>query len=62
MKGVQYLFDQQGDVQAVVIDVKKHGKLWEDIQDILIARQRRKEKMIPLEQVKKSLRQKGKLR
>ena len=61
MKGVQYVFDQEGDIQAVIIDVKKHRRLWEDIQDILVARQRRKEKPIPLEQVKKSLREKGKL-
>jgi hypothetical protein len=61
MKGVQYVFDHDGDIQAVIIDVKRHRKLWEDIQDILVARQRRKEKPIPLEQVKKSLREKGKL-
>jgi hypothetical protein len=59
MKGIQYVFDHEGDIQAVIIDVKKHHKLWEDIQDILIARQRRKEKAIPLEEVKKSLREKG---
>lgn len=59
MKGVQYVFDHEGDIQAVIIDVKKHRKLWEDIQDILVARQRRKEKSIPLEEVKKSLREKG---
>jgi hypothetical protein len=61
MKGVQYVFDHEGDVQAVIIDIKKHRRLWEDIQDILVARQRRTEKRIPLEQVKKSLREKGKL-
>lgn len=61
MKGVQYVFDREGDIQAVIIDVKKHRKLWEDIQDILVARKRRKGKFIPLEQVRKSLREKGKL-
>jgi hypothetical protein len=61
MKGVQYVFDDAGDIQAVIIDVKKHRKLWEDFQDILVARQRRREKPIPLEQVMKNLREKGKL-
>lgn len=61
MKGVQYVFDDQGEIHAVIIDVKKHRKLWEDIQDILVARQRRKETPVPLEEVKKRLREKGKL-
>ena len=61
MKGVQYVFDDEGEIQAVMIDVKKHRRLWEDIQDILVARQRRKETPIPWEEVKRKLREKGKL-
>jgi hypothetical protein len=61
MKGLQYVFDDDGEVQAVLIDVKKYRRLWEDIQDILVARQRRKQTPIPLEEVKKRLREKGKL-
>ena len=61
MKGLQYVFDDQGEIQAVMIDVKKHRRLWEDIQDILVARQSRKETPIPLEEVKRRLRDKGKL-
>jgi hypothetical protein len=61
MKGMQYVFDDQGEIQAVIIDVKKHRKLWEDIQDILIARERKKETPIPLEEVQKRLREKRKL-
>jgi hypothetical protein len=61
MKGVQYVFDDEGEINAVIIDVKKHRRLWEDIQDILVACQRRKETPIPLEEVKKRLRAKGKL-
>ena len=61
MKCLQYVFVDQGEIQAVMIDVKKHRKLWEDIQDILVARQRRKETPIPLEEVKRRLREKGKL-
>jgi hypothetical protein len=61
MRGLKYVYDGAGEVEAVIIDVKKHRKLWEDIQDILVARHRRKDKRIPLENVKKRLRVKGKL-
>lgn len=61
MKGLQYVLDDAGEVQAVLIDLKRHRRLWEDIQDILVARQRRKQTPIPFEEVKKKLRAKGKL-
>ena len=61
MKGFQYVFDDQGEIHAVIINVKKHRKLWEDIQDILVARKRRKETPVPFDDVKKRLREKGKL-
>ncbi len=48
MKGVQYVVDDRGQVQAVLIDLKKFGGLWEDIQDILISRGRRKERRYSL--------------
>jgi hypothetical protein len=62
VKGVQYFFDEKGNAQAVLIDLKKNGKLWEDIQDILVARQRRKEPSVPWEEVKAELRSKGKIK
>ena len=34
---------------AVLIDLKKHGVLWEDFWDGLISESRRKEKSIPYE-------------
>ncbi len=61
MQGFQYVLDEDGEVQAVIIDVKKNRKLWEDFQDILVARARRKLKPIALGEVKKKLRAKGKL-
>jgi hypothetical protein len=56
MKGVQYLFDKKGRPQAVLIDLKRNRKLWEDIQDILVARERLKEPRIPLADVLKKSR------
>ena len=34
---------ERGKKLAVVLDLKKHGDLWEDIYDVLIARRRHKE-------------------
>jgi len=48
MKGIKFLVDDKGDAEAVLIDLKKHGALWEDIQDILVSRQRKKEPRISL--------------
>src|SRR5581483_4262145 len=59
MKGVEYFFDRNGEPKAVLIDLKRHGQLWDDFQDIMVANQRRHEPTIPLEEVKAVLRKKG---
>jgi len=61
MKGVQYLVDENGRAKAVVIDLKKHGSLWEDFQDLLISQQRANEPSVSLEKVEERLRRSGKL-
>ena len=60
MKGVQYLFDKRGNPQAVLIDLKKNRKLWEDFQDLVIADERRNAPRETLEQVKAILKKKRK--
>jgi hypothetical protein len=55
MTGIQFITDDRGRKTAVVIDLKKHGALWEDIEDVLVSRSRRREKRIPLEKVKAGL-------
>jgi hypothetical protein len=62
MKGVQYIVDDKGQRQAVLIDLRKHGSLWEDFQDILVSRERRKEPRESLEEVEARLRKAGKLK
>jgi hypothetical protein len=62
MTGIQFITDESGQKTAVVIDLKKHKSLWEDLQDILISRSRRHEKRIPLAAVKADLIKRGKLR
>ncbi|MBI3467409.1 MAG: hypothetical protein HY000_30740 [Planctomycetes bacterium] len=43
MRGVQYVVDEKGHPRAVLIDLKRHASLWEDLQDLMVCRQRRKE-------------------
>ncbi len=52
MTGIQYITDETGRKTAAVIDIEKHAALWEDIQDMLVSRSRRKEKRIPRAKVK----------
>jgi hypothetical protein len=33
---------------AAVIDLRKHSALWEDIQDLLVSRSRRRKKRVPI--------------
>ena len=61
MKGIQYVVDEKGEQTAVVIDLSKHRKLWEDFYDALVARSRAKEPHEDWEIVKNRLRRQGKL-
>ncbi len=62
MKGVQYLVNDKGEAQAVVLDLRKNRRLWEDLQDILVSRARRNEPRESLEKVESRLRKLGKLK
>ena len=61
MIGIQYVTDEKGHKVGVLIDLKKHRELWDDIEDVLISRSRRNEKRIPLDKVKAGLVSGGKL-
>jgi len=52
--GIQFITDAKGRKTAVVIDLRKHRALWEDIEDGLISESRRKEKSIPYEEYRAS--------
>ena len=62
MTGIQFVTDEKGRRVAVQIDLKKHKALWEDIEDVLVSRSRRREKGIRLDVVKADLIKRGKLR
>ena len=61
IKGIQYVIDESGEKTAVLIDLKEHRELWEDLYDTLVAEQRRDEPRESLDEVKQRLRQLGKL-
>ena len=62
MSGIQFVTDEKGRKVAVQIDLKKFGPVLEDFWDGLISESRRKEKGIPLAQVKADLIKRGRLR
>jgi hypothetical protein len=49
------LTDEKGRKTAAVIDLKVHKALWEDIQDVLVSKARRREKGVSLDKVKAGL-------
>jgi hypothetical protein len=62
MTGIQFVTDEHGKRIAVQLDLTVHGELWEDLQDVLVSRQRESEESIPFEEVKAQLIKSGKLR
>jgi len=58
MKGISYVTDEEGKRIAVVIDLKKHGELWEDFYDGLTAKRREKEPRESFGAVRKRLEEK----
>lgn len=45
MKGVQFVVDEKGEKQAVLIDLAEWGELWEDFYDVLVAHSRQEEEV-----------------
>ena len=62
MTGIHFVTDERGRKAAVQIDLKKHGARLEDFWDGLISESRRKEKGIPLEEIKAGLIRSGRIR
>ena len=62
MNRVQFVTDDKGRKVAVLINLKKHGVRLQDFWDGLVSEKRRREKGIPLEQIKRDLIRRGRLR
>jgi hypothetical protein len=61
MRGINFVTNEDGERIAVMIDLKKHGELWEDFYDGLIAKRRKDEPRESLESVRELLRKTGKM-
>ena len=55
IKGIQFVVDDEGRKQAVLIDLREHGELWEDFYDAYLAQERLSEPRETLEEVKQQL-------
>ncbi len=55
MQGVNYIVDDKGRKKAVQIDLQRHGALWEDFHDMLVAQSREHEPRESLESVKERM-------
>jgi hypothetical protein len=60
MTGVRYTTDEQGRKTEVIIDLKKHGQILEDVLDILLVEERKSETSIPFEEFVQQLKAEGK--
>ena len=55
VKGIEFVIDEDGQRKAVLIDLKKHGAIWEDFYDTLRVKERESEPRESLEEVKKKV-------
>jgi hypothetical protein len=55
MKGVNFLVNEAGDKTAVILDLRKHRRIWEDMYDRMLIESRKNEPRESLEQVRKRL-------
>jgi hypothetical protein len=55
VKGVEFVVDDDGRKKAVLINLKKHGEIWEDFYDTLRVKERESEPCESLKEVKKKV-------
>jgi hypothetical protein len=60
MPGIEFLIDRMGRKKAVLIDLKRHKGLWEDLYDTYVAHRRRNEPRESLVSVKRLIETKAK--
>jgi hypothetical protein len=55
MTGISFMIDERGEKTAAVIDLRRHGRVWEDFYDALLAESRSQEPRETLESVRRRL-------
>jgi PHD/YefM family antitoxin component YafN of YafNO toxin-antitoxin module len=61
MNKEQYVVDDHGRKTAVILPVKIYDQMLEDIHDLAVVAQRRKEGVVTLNEMKKRLKKSGRL-
>lgn len=56
MSGITFLVNERGSKTAAVIDLRQHGRVWEDFYNTLVAQSRRAEPRETLAAVRARLR------
>ncbi len=52
MKGINYVIDDTGKQQAVLIDLNEWGDIWENLYDVLISLNRLNESKVSWDELK----------
>lgn len=55
----RYVRDRQGRRTGVVLSLKRYSRLMADLQDLAVVAERRNEKAIPADEMKKRLQKRG---
>ncbi|MEB3831501.1 hypothetical protein [Phormidium sp. CCY1219] len=55
MKGIQFVVNEAGEKQAVLIDLAEWGELWEDFYDVLVAHAREQEEEVSWDELKQDI-------
>jgi hypothetical protein len=56
---IKYVTDKSGNKKEVILSIKDYNELLEDLKDLAISAERKKEKLIDHEEVLKQLREDG---
>ncbi len=59
MSQAQYVIDEKGKKTGVLLSLKQYEKLMEDLHDLAIVAERKNEKSITLEELKRRLKKDG---
>jgi hypothetical protein len=59
MSQAQYVFDEKGRKTGVLLSLKQYEKLLEDLHDLAVVAERKREKAIPIEEMKRRLKKDG---
>ncbi len=57
----QFIVDDKGRKTGVIMSLKRYQKLMEDLHDLAVVAERRTEEPLPLDEIKRRLKQDGSL-